>query len=338
MRLIFCLTFLVSFKSLGVAFPGPKDFAVNGCRIFDAYQVERKVLPGERCIFLNNGDFIASNTGTIRYFTARDEIKWTVKGVFHHQLNLTTDKNRILAIGSVLGSLEQEEPKRYDQLLVIGMDGKVLQTMDMHTALVGVNTRFPPMHNPFKSEINVPFEGSHVNSFYEIPPLKKGVKVPSYAQPGNYIINSLALGVLFIDKDLKKILATWVSPYATRHNTHDAQITTEGKLIYFNNLSANSANGNYHSTIDEVDLMTKQRTLEIKSNPGVYFYSRNCGGVQVLNDDLIMFSHVIVGYYVYSRATKSIIYSGNAPFAVGERLVTAQQIKIMDLTEFLKNR
>lgn len=338
MYLILTLVFNLFLSICFAGFPGPEDYAVNGCRIFEPGELERAVLPGERCIFLKNGDFISSSQSVIRYFTSKSEIKWEVKGIFHHQLNISLDGKRLLAIGSVKAAMKGEGSKRFDQLLVLDLLGNVLQSIDYNVLLTQGNIKSISKINPYKNEIDTPFEGSHVNSFYEIPPTVKGVKVPNYIRPGNYIVNSLSQGLFIIDHELKKVLKKWKSPFSLGHNVHDAQITKAGTLIYFNNFSSRSRIGANFSTIDEYDFLNKKLLLEIKANPPVFFFSRNCGGVQILDEDLIMFSHVITGYYVYSRKKKEIIYSGVAPYISGNRVSAAQQIKIMDLTDFLKNK
>lgn len=335
MRLVLLLV-LIPLSAFGQLFPGPKDYATNGCRIYAPAQLVVRVLPGERCLFFDNGDFISSGPGHIRYYSSLGEVKWEVKGHFHHQMNFSNDRQRILAISSVVGKVGRDELKRYDLLMILGIDGKIHATLALDRALeeAGIN---PILQVNQHKMIPIESEGSHLNSFYEIPPLKRGVSAPDYVAPGSFVVNGLRQGVLFIDKELKRITKQWVSPFSMVHSVHDAQITERGQLIYFNNFASLEKNKQF-STIDEVDLKTSRKVLEIKSGPEAFFYSRHSGSVQVLNDDLVVFSHVVAGYYVYSRSRKAVIFSSDAPYVIGDKLVTAQQIRIQDLSEFLRKR
>ena len=319
----------------GAGFPGAKDYVVNGCRVFSPDQMEIKALPGDRCVFLDKGSFVTTMSESIRYYTATNEMKWEIKGHFHHQLNLSHDRQRLLAIGSTKAAMNGENEKRYDQLLVIGLSGKVLNSLDVNKAfeLMGIkSTNYP---NPYQKLFPVEHEGSHINSFYEIGPLNNGARKPAYIREGHYILNGIAQGVIFLDKDLKAI-KHWVSPYSNRHNVHDAQITSGGRLIYFNNQHVTDNWKTQFSTIDEIDLATSKLSLQIKANPASLFFSRHSGGVQVLDRDLVLFSHAVSGYYVYSRRSKQIVYMSTAPYFTGSNYTFAQQVKVVDLTEFLK--
>lgn len=336
MRLVLiALTILISCRAQ--AFPGARDYAVNGCRIYAPTQVIERVLPGERCLFLENGDYISATGTTLRYYSGTGEVRWELNGHFHHQMNFTNDRKRILVISSVLGSMQREQVKRYDRLIVIGLDGKVTSSLDLHIALEAAGAKSISVNNRFGDVVAAELEGSHVNSFYEIPDLRKS-SAPDWLKNATYVVNGLNHGVMFIDKDLKKILRIWKSPFSFFHNVHDAQITPSGSLIYFNNNSAAGSATMLYSSVDEIDLRSGYRTLEIKAEPEVFFFSRHSGGVQVLTQDLIMFSHAIAGYFVYSRQKRKIIFAGHAPYINREQLVTAQQIKIEDLTEFVKKK
>ena len=338
MYLILILGLLVTANSYAVNFPNSTNYIVNGCRILGPDEVERKILPGERCIFFDNGDFISSTMTTIRYYTSKNEVKWELKGLFHHQMNLSSDQRRILVLGSVHGSTRHDSANLHAQLNIVGIDGQIERSLDFSAALEQFRLQSHAIINSNRDPVPVNQQGIHLNSFYEIPAIKDGVKVPSYIQPGNFVINGLVQGVFIIDKDLKKIIGHWVSPFSVLHNIHDAQVTAAGKLIYFNNMSAHSRLGNTYSSVDEVDLMSNKRILEVKTNPAGLFYSPHCGGVQVINNDLVLFSHVVAGYHVYSREKKSIIFSSHAPYLRGAQLTAAQQIKQYDLTNFLKQR
>lgn len=328
------LLFLILFPIVTYA-NGQDKVLVDGCSLFNISGEHLKNFPGDMCIYLDNGDLVSADDDQLRYFTNKQKVKWEIKGIFHHQMNLSADGDKILTIANTVQTAEDQTKKVFDQLSVISLDGKVLHSIDSSTMLKQVNV--PSMNDPIEEGIfkNDYKEGSHFNSFYQIPALNKNAKVPSFIKEGNYIANSIRLGIFVLDSTLTKVLFHWKSPFSEDHSVHDAQITTSGKLLYFNNVAEESTPENRFSTIDEINLNTMKKSLEIKGNPATFFYSYICGGVQDLPGGLILFSHNYAGVFIYDRAKKKIIYSNYLVYFLGRKINPTLDIKAKDLTSFL---
>jgi hypothetical protein len=62
------------------------------------------------------------------------------------------------------------------------------------------------------------------------------------------------------------------------------------------------------SSFDFADAMNNNKIIfKFKSNPESTFYSWYCGGVQKLDEDTVLFSHLLTGTYLYSIKQKKII-------------------------------
>lgn len=101
--------------------------------------------------------------------------------IYHHQLNITSDRQRILAISYKFPNNKSE--RRLDKIEVISLEGKVLHELTSDK-LFAYNKKAVP---------NSSLEWTHVNSIYEIPIIKGNAH--SAFRPGHFIINSLKQGI-----------------------------------------------------------------------------------------------------------------------------------------------
>lgn len=313
-------------------------YVYSGCRIFNNFQAEVRVLPGDRCVFFDNGEYLSATTTALRLFGANNELKWEVKGHYHHQMNLSHDKQRLLVLSSSVQRMGEDVPKRFDKFIIYDLAGKVLHEAESVALLTLANSHPNTMVNNWPNEFpGIPHEGSHFNSMYEIPPLRPGLKLPSYIAAGNIIVNSTKQGVLVLDPTMTKVLHSRVFSSSLDHTVHDVQVSADGKMIYFNNLVIDGANGSRYSRIEEVDLTTNKMETVFQASPRELFFSKVCGGVQNLDQEHVLISHHVAGFYVYSRKQKAVVYATDTPYWQGNRFVPVQQIYSQDLTSFLAN-
>lgn len=338
---VFLLSFFVIFYAVhaysSFTFSGKKHL-VNGCKIFSLSGTQIKRTPGEFCQFLDNGDFLSMSSKTLKYITKNGEVKWSVENqLFHHQMNLSPDRRRVLALGSTEKEI-QGRLFRVDQFYVIDIsNGKILHKVDSEELMKKSDVNPTTLGLGFpKNHFKAIEEYSHFNSFYEIPKLNVAKKIHSALQPGNLIVNSIGLGILIVDSKFEKILLKQKLDQSFLHHVHDVQVTERGTLIAFNNLNA-TKDLLVFSSVVELDSLSFKTLREFKAEPASLFLSHHCGGVQDLGSGLVLFSHNYAGVFIYNFISKKMVYSNFKVFLDGERILPAQQIKIENLDSFLKN-
>jgi hypothetical protein len=294
---------------------------VNSCNIFNLNGELKKSFPGQFCQFFDDGTYISADSN-MKLLNSRNEIKWQINGPFHHQVNLSPDGKRILALATLYESNKTQ--LRYDRFLVLDLNGKVLQEQNSLELLKLIKIK----HQYSDQEI------THFNSFYEIPEIT--IKdAPDFIKAGNYILNSYKLGLFVLSSDMSKVLFHKMLDQSEEHQIHDAQILPSGNLIYFNNMSKNEMSNNNFSSIQEISLNNLKVEFEYTSEPKQMFFSRHCGGIQVLDEDKLLFSHMLTGTYIYSKKSKSIVSNIYQTHFVNNRFYPAQQVKAVKLKRFL---
>jgi hypothetical protein len=191
-----------------------------------------------------------------------------------------------------------------------------------------------------KSEI------SHLNSIHEIPPLS-GKNHPHWIKEGNIIINGLKQGFFVLSSDLKTVLHHTTFKNSVDHRIHDVQVNRKGRIFYFNNTFADvpykfvkhlggmSYPPRLYFGIFEEDASSLKVIHKFTSNPVESFYSWVCGSIQELDDDTWLFSHFLMGSYIYSKSKNSILLYTPSTHATYEKFQVTQQVKLFDLTKFL---
>jgi hypothetical protein len=295
---------------------------INGCALTSWEGKREKVFPGVFCQFFDNGSFLSASHAALRFIDKDRSVKWEYKAHFHHQLNLSNDKERILAMSSDWIEKEGKE-LRVDRLIVFALDGKVLMSESSDKI-----TKQELKQNFSHSEL------THFNSFYEIPEIK--APAPFYIKKGNFVVNSNQLGVYILSSDLKTVLHHQKISTSQNHQIHDVQILPNGHMIYFNNVHALSTKELRHSSIEELDLNKNKIIFEFKSNPVQAFFSWYCGGVQKLDEDTVLFSHLLTGTYLYSiKKNKILDYSIETHVINKDKFYPTQQVKAQNLNAFL---
>lgn len=329
------LVFLLIFQTAS-AQSWSKFHLLNGCTIFSYNGKQLKNFPGQRCIFFDDGSFLSGAYDGLSLIDKNSKVVWKLPGHFHHQMNMANDSKRILALSSEVVK-RKEKSCRVDKLMVISMEGKVLHTVlsDDLMKQAKMRERARPAGANLLKDIGTPFELSHFNSFYEIPKMTVD-SAPKFLQTeGAYVVNGLADAIFILSPDLKSLIHTLNIPQSTDHQVHDVQVLSNAHLLYFNNMTSDSSDLNRISAIQEKDLKTEKMVFEFRAEPEAMFYSAFSGGVQALDDDHILFSHVTTGTYIYSKAKKELLSAiVHTHFTLGKSF-PSQQVKALDLTKFL---
>ncbi len=286
------------------------------------------------CIFLNDGSFISATSQTLRRFGKDHEILWEVKDIFHHQLNLSPDGQRILSLSSNVVKRNGKD-QRDDVFIILDLNGKVLHRESFYPHMVEKKIRLLnwTMGKRLK-DLGAQSESSHFNSIYEIPANAYEMKLP-WLKQGNIIVNSTSLGVFILSPDVKNVLHRKLFDSSHNHEIHDVQVNPEGEYLFFNNRISISSNA-YISAIQKYDDVKKSLTFNFQSNPPEMFYSPACGGVQEFRD-MIFFSHVTTGGYYYSKEKETIVSSIPGLNGNPHESSPVQQLKLINANEFLKH-
>ncbi len=292
---------------------------VNGCLVFNAKGETLKELPGLFCQFYDDGNLLTASQFSLRMMDKFKAVKWELKGNFHHQLNKSADGSRILVLDS-----HQADGIRVETFYILSRDGKVEFKND--STSLKKQVKFKP-HS--KNQL------THLNSFYEIPELKTNRKLPAYLQAGNFILNTYRSGTFILSPDLKTVLHHFSLPAPSTHLVHDVQVLENGNILLFNNTASKTENDKPFSAIEEWDMVENKKVLDFTAQPRELFFSLFCGGVQQLDQEHLLFSHMLTGTYIYSRKNKEIIFSTVKTHFRREVFHPAQQVKAMDLTKFL---
>lgn len=339
MRLVSFVLLLNFFLNtqLGFAVDLTQHHFIQDCNILTNKGELVKVFPGKLCLFLDDGSFVSVHENGIRRYDKKNEILWDVEGNFHHQINLSHDKKRILAIGSKVESIAKKLI-RIDTISIIDLNGRVLNEIGAEKLLEWTNqssSDFPVPH--WESDTRAKIEMTHLNSIHEVPKLSSARNDLPFSE-GDYIVNGLAHGLFVLSPDLKRIRLHKIITSSTIHRVHDAQVLASGRILFFNNMVSDSTDFNRYSAIQEFDPVTERIASIFEANPAAMFYSRVCGSVQALDEDTIMFSDRLNAAYIYSLKKKVIIQAVRGTHDRGETLVRNCSTRMAKIKQFLLHR
>lgn len=333
MQIIITFLFFISFSSLAGL---DAKYFQNGCSVFGENDTP-KSYPGEMCLFLDDGTFVSAGEKGIRRFNRDQTVMWELEGYFHHQINLSEDKKRILALISettLRGSLRERD----DILVVLDIEtGKPIYKKNAREILT--NGVILPLTFGLTRIIqltNSDIETSHFNSIYEIPVNERESKA-AYLKSGNIIINSAGLGIFILSPDLSQTLYHKIYQDSFNNQIHDVQVTSSGEFILFNNIVYDTTTKNRYSAIDKFDPVANKTTFRYTSETKSFFFSPACGGVQELDGDYMFFSHIVNGGFLYSRKQKKLVQAVPGKNGNIFEIIPTQQIKMIDFKKFLEN-
>lgn len=286
------------------------------------------------CLFMDDGRFLSASKDSLRLFSPAKEILWEMKGHFHHQLNFSIDKKRILALSSEVVK-RGKTSQRDDVFLIVDLAGNVLHRESFYPHMM--NHNLAPLlwsrGGPLK-DVGADNETSHINSIYEIPANAYDQSVP-WLKAGNIIVNSTGLGVFIFTPDLKNILHQKRFDFSLNHMVHDVQITPDGDYFFFNNW-VKTPQKSPISAVQKFNEPQNKMTFDFQASPPEMFYSAVCGGVQEI-DDIIFFSHNVNGAYFYSKKKKTILFAVPGYNGNPSDMRPLQQLKLINVNDFLKS-
>ncbi len=302
-------------------------FFRRGCSIFNEAGELKERFPGNQCHFFDDGTFVSLTDNYVRMFSPGNEILWEVKGNFHHQLNTSLDQKRIFTM-TEYNRDENGKKVREEAVMILSREGKILVNKNLNEL---IETKKKWSVAPFGKSGVSKEEVSHLNSIYEIPPNSSPL---SYLKAGNIIINSLHLGAIILDPELKKELNTIKFPESVGHMVHDVQVTPEGKIIYFNNSLKNFPD---KSAPEMFDPITKQSTALV-SDETMKFISHACGSVQIVNKDLLMYAGNFTGPIFIDRKSGNRIAHPSGIKLIPENNNPTFMIKLESFSSFFQHR
>ena len=329
--LIIFLTFIILLNPSWALEISPRHYFQKGCSLYNFSGSLAKNFPGFICIFLDDGRIVSSNDQMIRVLSPDGETIWEKSGNYHHQINLTLDGQSILAISSDIQQ-EKGEMVRYDHFVNFSLDGDVLRENSIRLMAAGdlldnkVSQVFQGLFQ------NTTRERSHFNSIFEIGDVKPNSAYPGIKK-GNIIANSLFLGIFILSADFKTVLHQFKLPGSVAHLVHDVQVLPNGNFLLFNNESKPKDSVYPESAMQEVDPVTLKPVYSFSGEPGVPLYSSHCGGVQKLDDEYYLYSHMINGNYIVSRKTGKIVKSVFEPNLTNGRITPVQNLRLVKISE-----
>ena len=308
----------------------------NGCAV-TLNEGLVKSYPGQICLFLDDGTFISTSEKGLRRFNRDQTTMWELTGQFHHQVNLSPDKKRVLALSSEVvkrGNLVERD----DLLLILDVEtGKTIHRRNARE-IVKDGKFIPPRwgNNRLLKAVNATLETSHFNSIYEVPK-NKGETKASYLKAGNIIANSSGVGTVILSPDLRETLYFQPNPESYSHQVHDVQVSSTGEFLLFNNLVYDPTLNYAYSSINKYDPVKNKTTFKYTAEAKALFFSAACGGVQELDDDTLFFSHIVNGGFLYSRKQKKILHAFQGRNGNRLDIVPTQQLKLINFRSFLDN-
>jgi hypothetical protein len=283
----------------------PGALILAGCRVYTELGKPMLQLPGHECLLLADGSFISAGKSGLRRFSPMRELLWHLAGNYR-QLNFSSDKQKILAIASEVRELGGKK-KRIDVMSVVSLEGEILYSQD--STYLG-KIRKAQLQNDLprfiKESLGVEAEVSRINSFYEVGPTVG--KTHPAIKPGNFVINGLDQGFFILSPDLSKVLYHGAIPSPRDHRVYDLQVTSGGGLLYFKTHKG-SAGYPGHSAIEELDPITGKINEVFSAQDKPFFYAPAGGGVQSIDDDILVFHDTNLAVFFFSRKRNKIYKS-----------------------------
>lgn len=275
-----------------------------GCEIYEFHappNLQLKLIrkfPGELCLFQKDGSVVMTFRERVAKFDFQMKEIWSYPTRAHHQINASLNGEEILIIGSeIVETADKQAGKaRGDLLLVLDQGGKLRRSFSLNQN----KTQFPakawrdaelrkyPMVWDVERFHDAKWELTHVNTFYQIPENRAAKKNRAFSG-GGYIVNDISLMQTFIlDENMKKVVWQRSLPKETWNMTHDTQILSDGRLIYYDN----GTSARPFSRLVEYDLMKDQETWSYPKKPNRAFYAKRWGGLQFLNSGNVLFTDI----------------------------------------------
>ncbi len=337
---------LATFNNKILAAKSKKQHNLIFCSILDEEGNTIRFIYGLRCVYFNDGSYIAGNFDFLRMVDGQGKVLWEKNIHTHHHLALNQKKDRALVMTSSLRKYKGKEV-RFDRLSLFNLKGEEIAYFDFYEKRKALEKIIKPTSlakttEGFRKVWKIKNEYSHANSFYEIP--KNDAENFNEAfKEGNFIVNSnnpYPL-VFILDKNLEKII--WHIPLehvGRKFRYHDIQVLKNGNLLLLHN-NAGEKFGKKYSEIKTYNPKTNSFQSLFKANPPESFSSYECcGSVQILpNGNILSANHKNGGYAVEIDTNGKIIWEIPNPFknAKTGKPHNIQQVLRKDMSEFLNN-
>ena len=294
MKPLFALVFF--FLSFGYAAEREnEELHVLSCAILNSKGVVKYDFQGQFCNFLDDGSYVShvffpEGVFVVR-FGANNQIIWKRKLDVHHQLKLTADKKKLIALTVEYVKTPLCKVTRFDNFLVLDVEtGKSLFTWnsaDYINKITELKIKYSSiiLQSSTESKTNKTVcKITHLNSVYEIPENQLSNKISAF-KAGNFIVNFLGLGaVLIVDQKTKEIV--WESSLKRDNfsylGLHDVQVIETGELIYLRNAETDRSLQS-NSSFEIHNPVTFETRILYPKNKTDNFFSRNMGGIQKLD-------------------------------------------------------
>jgi len=291
-KFIFFILVLISSSSFS------EELIQVKCSLFDLQGnlVYRWPDLGEMCLFLNDGSVIAADFDQMRRIDSKGNIKWSVKGFFHHQMKLSEDQGYVYILGAKTNELFDGKV-RMDTVESIDITtGKKVAVLELFNFLreLAVDPSLS-LHRGFfqKSLFSYDYDLTHANSIFELPENKLARSNQAFKK-GNLLINiGMLRHFIIVDRDMKKLLwkKSWHQDY---FDVHDVQLNEKGELVVYIN-GIDSPSGKV-TVVHHIDPMIEYPSAIIKKFipliNGKTFFQHFVGGVQERSNGDILLSVV----------------------------------------------
>jgi hypothetical protein len=312
------------------------EFLVAGCKVMNNYGAPLLTLPGETCLFRDNGDFISAGKEGMKYFNSQKKILWEIPGDFHHELDFSLDKNIILAKTQTIKP-GTDGKHQMDILMKVSMEGKILAQIDSAEILkqAGIPVMLRDLHyDPSTIKEGPTQEISHFNTLFEIPPYKNSHK-NKFLRPGDYVSNNHLQGIFILSSDLKRVVHHYTVPTSRGQSLHDVQVNSDGNFIFFNNDELTSPMNAKSSAVQIMNPQSKKIIFTFGSSYKPLFYSINGGAVQMLGNDHLLISTLFTGTYLYSKKKNAVIHATQLTHIQDSKPIIVLRVKAVELSKFL---
>ncbi len=260
-----------------------------GCEIYNLEGNLLRSFPGEHCLFFDDGSLLSYDPKRqeLSKFNSNLSKEWSIHKHVHHMMTTTRDNN-ILVKSSSFHEYNGKKNVRFDDLILINLEGQILGEFSFYETISKLNKirKRGPQKTAWDKNISFEFEATHLPSAYEIHyPIEKDGKV--FAPKGSFIVslNTLFSGIYILSSDLSRIIG--FSYALTMDNFHDVQQYSGTEVIYFlNNLHTKPEISEKEAKIVVQDLLKQKYTHVYAAG----FYALFGGGVQFINEDLLLVS------------------------------------------------
>ena len=317
---------------------------ISFCDIHNTQGKKIITFPGSLCAYKDDGSVVYTSSEKLSMVNSQDSVLWEKKGFFHHQIKWSSNKKNILAIDSDFYEMNKKK-YRTDVLVIYNEDGtlnkKILATDMIKQVEKGFHIQdgrwfYSAKFNETAGEV------SHINSFYEIPQHSNTTKIKQIP-PGGYVVNGLYDGIFILDSDLKKVLYHFKFPFTVDNLIHDVQVTNRGTFLMFVNVfnpTPGKPSGYPYSAAVEYDPFTNKILWKFTAVPHEIFYSPATGGVQELDENTVLISVFVKGFFIINKKDNSMLFPYNVYRNIENSfgITSYQDIKLYNMESFFKKR